>query len=199
MEYNSRNLHLVVEDLGLAALGRGNQVLVKNVQNVLADLGKLVLNLLAVLLDEGDLGLVALRLLFLLDGGDDSPGRTAGTDDVLVGNRQEIPLFNSELYIGGGDNLHVLDHFCMSIPSISKTYIRMHNLQRRRRTLVALSLLGELGQVNSIFVTHFEVIYSKKTRDDVSKLPLRCKCCGCVLGVETRDLWMISQQSGGSK
>ena len=102
----------MVEDLGLAALGRSNQVLVKNVQDVLADLGKLVLNLLAVLLDEGDLGLVALGLLFLLDGGDDSPGRTTGTDDVLVSDGEEIALLDGELYIIGGNLLHVLDHLC---------------------------------------------------------------------------------------
>lgn len=107
-----RNTHLVVEDLGLAALGRGDQVLVENLEDIIADLGQLSLDLLTVLLDEGDLGLVALGLFFLFDGGDDSPGRTTGTDDVLVGDRQEIPLLDGELYIGGGNDLHVLDHLC---------------------------------------------------------------------------------------
>ena len=86
--------HLVVEDLGLAALGRGDQVLVKNLEDVLADLGKLGLDLLAVLLDEGNLLLVALGLLLLLNGGDDSPGCTAGTDDVLVGDGQKVSLLD---------------------------------------------------------------------------------------------------------
>ena len=69
--------HLVVEDLRLAALGRGDKVLLENLKNVLADLAELGLDLLTVLLDKGDLGLVALALLLLLDGGDDAPRSTA--------------------------------------------------------------------------------------------------------------------------
>lgn len=46
----------MVEDLGLARLGRRDQVLVENLEDVLADLGELVLDLLTILLDEGDLG-----------------------------------------------------------------------------------------------------------------------------------------------
>lgn len=100
----------MVEDLRLAALGRGDQVLVENLEDIIADLSELRLDLLTVLLNEGDLGLVALGLFFLLNRGDDSPGSTAGTDDVLVGDGQEIALLNGKLYIGRGDNLHVLDH-----------------------------------------------------------------------------------------
>ena len=100
----------MVEDLGLAALGRGDEVLVKNGKDVLADLGELGLDLLAVLLDEGNLLLVALGLLLLLDGGDDSPGCTASTDDVLVGDGKEVSLLNRELLVGGSDVLHVLNH-----------------------------------------------------------------------------------------
>lgn len=58
--FQRKALHLVVEDLGLAALSRWDQVLVKHVEDVLADATKLVLDLLAVLLDERDLTLVAL-------------------------------------------------------------------------------------------------------------------------------------------
>lgn len=104
-------LHLVVEDLGFTRLGRRNQVLVENLKDVIADLGQLSLDLLTVLLDKGNLRLVALGLFFLLDGGDDSPRRTAGSNDVLVGNRQKIPLLNRKLNVGRGNDLHVLDHF----------------------------------------------------------------------------------------
>lgn len=52
--------HLVVENLGLASLSRWDEVLVQNLEDVFADLGKLSLNLLAVLLDEVDLRAVAL-------------------------------------------------------------------------------------------------------------------------------------------
>jgi len=110
-----RHVHLVVEDLGLAALGRGDEVLVKNGKDVLADLGELGLNLLAVLLDESDLLLVALGLLLLLDGGDDSPGCTASTDDVLVGDGKEVSLLNRELLVGRSNVLHVLDHLCTEV------------------------------------------------------------------------------------
>lgn len=38
----------------------------------------------------------ALGLLLLFDAGDNSPGRTSGSDNVLVGNRQEVALIDSE-------------------------------------------------------------------------------------------------------
>ena len=100
----------MVEDLGLAGRGRRNEVLLKNVEDVLADLRKLALDLLPVALDHGNLGFVALRLLLLLDGGNDPPRRTAGTDDVLVCDRQEVALLYGELLVGRRDALHVLDH-----------------------------------------------------------------------------------------
>lgn len=39
----------------------------------------------------------ALGLLLLLDGGDDAPRGTAGADDVLVRDRQQVALVDSEL------------------------------------------------------------------------------------------------------
>lgn len=89
LDGNSRskaNIHLVVEDLGLSGLGLGNEGLVKDVEDILADLLELELDLLAVLADDGDVLLRALLLLLLLDRGNDAPGCTAGTDDVLVGD-----------------------------------------------------------------------------------------------------------------
>lgn len=141
----------MVEDLRLAALSRGDEVAVKALEDVLADLGKLGLDLLTVLLNEGDLGLVALGLLLLLDRGDDSPRGTAGTDDVLVGDRQQVALLNGELLVCGGDGLHVLDHLCARESAAE--------LQRPgdMLTLITLGLLGELSQVNGILVTHCEV------------------------------------------
>lgn len=60
-------VHLVVENFRLAALSGLNQVLIKNLKDVLADLRKLGLNLLTVFLDQADLTLVALGFLFLLN------------------------------------------------------------------------------------------------------------------------------------
>ena len=78
--------HLVVEDLGFTTLSGGNQVLVENLQDIFTDLGKLILDLLAVFLDESNLSFISLGLLLLLDGSDDSPGSTPRSDDVLVGD-----------------------------------------------------------------------------------------------------------------
>ena len=102
----------MVEDLGLAGLGRGDEMSIKDREDILADLGKLVLNLLAVLLDKGDLAGVSLGLLLLLDGGDNAPRGTAGTDDILVGNRKKVSLLDGEITVLRGNNLHVLDHLC---------------------------------------------------------------------------------------
>lgn len=102
--------HLVVENLGLAGLGRRNQVLVKNIEDIVADLSKLGLDLLSVLLDESNLGRVALGLLLLLDRSDYSPRGTTGANDVFVGNRQKVALLDGQVAVLGGDNLHVLDH-----------------------------------------------------------------------------------------
>lgn len=72
----------MVEDLALTSLRGWDEVLVKDAEDVVADIGELGLDLAAVVLDLADLGLVALGLLLLLDGGDDSPRGTAGTDDL---------------------------------------------------------------------------------------------------------------------
>ena len=72
-------------------------MLVQDIEDVLADLGELALNLLPVALDHLDLGLVTLGLLLLLDGGDDAPRGTAGTNNVLVGNGEQVALIDSEL------------------------------------------------------------------------------------------------------
>lgn len=95
--WNRLDVHLVVENLGLASLSLGDKRLVQNVENILADALQFVLDLLAVVLDDGNVLLRALGFLLLLNGGDDAPGGTAGTNDVLVGNRQQVTLIDSKL------------------------------------------------------------------------------------------------------
>lgn len=102
----------MVKDLGLASLGGRNEVLVQNGEDVLADLGQLGLNLLAVLLDKADLGRVALGLLLLLNRGDNSPRSASSTNDILVSDGQKVPLLNGEVTVLGGNDLHVLNHLC---------------------------------------------------------------------------------------
>lgn len=38
-----------------------------------------------------------LGLLLLLNGGDDTPGGTAGTNDILVGNGEKVTLIDGKL------------------------------------------------------------------------------------------------------
>jgi hypothetical protein len=88
--------HLVVEDLGLARLGFGDEGVVEDVEDILADLLELGFDLLAVVADGADVLLRALGLLLLLDRGDDAPRRAPGSDDVLVGDGQKVALVNGE-------------------------------------------------------------------------------------------------------
>lgn len=76
----------MVEHLRLAGLGLGNQRLVKDIEDVLADALELRLNLLTVFADDRDILVRALGVLLLLNGGDNAPRGTAGANDVLVGN-----------------------------------------------------------------------------------------------------------------
>lgn len=86
----------MVKDLGLARLGLGDQGLVEDIENILADLFEFGLDLLTVIPDDANVLVDALLLLLLLDGGDDAPRCTAGTDDVLVGDRKKVALVDSE-------------------------------------------------------------------------------------------------------
>ena len=120
-------LHLVVEDLGLLGGGVGDEGLLDDAEDVVADVDELGLDLGLVVLDDGHLVGVAL----LLDGGDDAPRRTTGTDDVLVGDGEEVALLDGELLGLLGHLLHVGDHL-----------------------VEALGLLGELGLVHQGIAIH---------------------------------------------
>ena len=87
----------MVEDLGLARLGLRDEGVVEDVEDILADLLKLGLDLLAVVADGANVLLRALGLLLLLNRGDDAPRGTSCTDDVLVGDGQKVALVNGEL------------------------------------------------------------------------------------------------------
>lgn len=102
----------MVEHLGFTALRRRDEMLIKDLEDIFADVGKLSLDLLTVFLDQGDLVFVALGLFFLFDRCHDPPRGTARTDYVLVGNGKEVSLFDGKLLVGGSDNLHVLHHLC---------------------------------------------------------------------------------------
>jgi len=63
----------VVKDLRLSRLGLGDQGLVQDVEDILADLLELGFDLLAVIADSRNMLVCALGLLFLFDRGDDAP------------------------------------------------------------------------------------------------------------------------------
>jgi hypothetical protein len=92
----SDDAHLVVEDLGLARLGLGDEGVVEDVEDILADLLELGLDLLSVVADGANVLLGALGLLLLLDRGDDAPRRTSCADDVLVGDGEEVALVDGQ-------------------------------------------------------------------------------------------------------
>jgi len=115
------NLHLVVEDLGLAGGGMGNQGVVQDIKDVLANLLKLGLDLVAVVADGGNVLVGTLSLLLLLDGGDDSPGCTSGADNILVGNGQQVALINGELTTQLGNLLHVGDHLIVALSLLAES------------------------------------------------------------------------------
>ena len=88
------NVHLVIEHLGFTRLGLGNQRLIEHVKHILADLLQLGLDLLTIITDGADVLVGALGLLLLLDRRDDAPRGTSSPDDILISDRQKIPLID---------------------------------------------------------------------------------------------------------
>jgi hypothetical protein len=86
----------MVENLGLAWLSLGDQRLIEDVKDILANLLEFGLNLLTVLADGRYVLVGAFRFLLLLDGGDNAPGSTSGTHNILVSNREEVALIDGQ-------------------------------------------------------------------------------------------------------
>ncbi len=85
-------------------------MLVEDFEDVFANLAQLILDGHAVRLNHGNLSLVAFGFFLLFDGRDNTPRRSSGTDDVLVGDGKEIALLDGKFLVGGCDALHVVDH-----------------------------------------------------------------------------------------
>lgn len=105
----------MIEDFRLARGSVRNEAIIQNIENVLADLLELRLDLVSVFADGADVLVRSLRLLLLLDGGDDAPRGTASTDNILVGNREEVALVNAEFAAKLGDLLHVGYHLIVAL------------------------------------------------------------------------------------
>lgn len=59
---------------------------IKKLEDTITNLSELNFNLSTVILDECDTVLVATALFLLLDGGNDAPRGTAGTNKILLSN-----------------------------------------------------------------------------------------------------------------
>jgi hypothetical protein len=93
------SLHLLVEDDGLGRAlvgGLVDEVLLEEGEDVLADLVELLLDLALVVGHQLGVGRVLLLLLGL-DRADDAERGTAGADNVLVGDREEVALLKGEV------------------------------------------------------------------------------------------------------
>jgi len=90
------SIHFVVEDLGFSRLGLGDEGLIEDIEDILADSLEFALDLLAVFADDANVFFRALGFLLLLNGGDDAPGSTSCSDDILVCNGKKVSFINSE-------------------------------------------------------------------------------------------------------
>ena len=106
-------LHLQVEDLGLWVARLWYQELVQELEDILANVLELLLDLLAVLASHRLLPLAALGLL--LNARDDAPRRAASADHILVGDREQVPLLVAQLVARLGDLLHCGRHVVVSL------------------------------------------------------------------------------------
>mmetsp|Transcript_43200 Transcript_43200/g.102919 ORF Transcript_43200/g.102919 Transcript_43200/m.102919 type:complete len:270 (-) Transcript_43200:51-860(-) len=108
-------LHLLVEDLGLTAAGFGNELVIQEGQDGVADRLQLLLHLLAVLLGITGVFVVALGSLLLHHAGDDAPCSTARAHGVLVGHRQQVALLYGKFTALVASILHVLSHLVIAL------------------------------------------------------------------------------------
>ena len=92
-----KDIHLVIEDLGLSRLCLWDQRLIQDIKNILANCLEFSLDLLTVITDGRNVLVGTLGLFLLLDRRDYAPGSTSSADDILVGNRQKVSFINCEL------------------------------------------------------------------------------------------------------
>jgi len=133
--------HLQVEDLRLGGLGgAGQQLLLEQTQNLLADDGQLGLDATLVVGDE-------VLVLVVLDV-QGAPRSTTGTDDVLVGNREEVALLDSEVGVVGmsprNQLAHVLAHVIVALSLLSS------RSQENQGTTSVLGVRSELLEVEGL-------------------------------------------------
>lgn len=90
-------LHFEEKDLGLVTDGVGHQGVLEQVKDVLANACQFSLNLLLVVLNLLYVFRVALDILLLLDGREDTPRCSAGANHILESHCQDVPLLKGKL------------------------------------------------------------------------------------------------------
>jgi hypothetical protein len=86
----------VIKHLRFTGFGLWDERLVKNVENILADVLEFGLDLLAVIADGANILVSSLGLLLLFNGGDYAPGSTTSSYDVLVGNGKKVTFVDRQ-------------------------------------------------------------------------------------------------------
>lgn len=84
--------HFHVEYLSVNGSGMRNKDLLHKVKHVHANVLKLLLNLLSIVLNEVKI-FATLILFFVLNGRDCPPGSSSLSSIVLVGNTKQVPFF----------------------------------------------------------------------------------------------------------
>jgi len=117
-------LHLEEENLGFGVLGTFDKDLVQKLENISAEIFEFFFDLLLKLLKERKV-LAALGFFLLFNGADGSPGGSARSDGVLVGDGEKVSFFDGEFLLKVDNLFHVVEHI-----------------------LESFGLLGELGHVD---------------------------------------------------
>lgn len=103
----------------------------------------------------------------MLDERDNSPRCTAGTNDVLVGDGGEVTLLDDEFLVGRDDMHHALlanDIGAQRNGRSATVGDSRASSAIRKLTLIMLSLLGELGEVDGV-LTRFRYLQGKGSED----------------------------------
>ena len=75
----------------------GHQVIFDQGEDVLTEASELCLELFLVDLDLVNVFSISLVVLLLLNGRENSPGRSSGADDILEGDGKDVSLFEGQL------------------------------------------------------------------------------------------------------
>ena len=122
--------HLVEKYLRFVWLRIRNQVFLKQVENILAYLSKLNLNLVFVVLDFLHIFRVSLIVFLLLNRGEHSPSSSSCSDNIFECHRQNVSLFNCQFLAWRlCELLGIVNHLCRCKLNESTYHRIFHTVQ----------------------------------------------------------------------